>query len=266
VLPLDTPGVDHLDIVVPDPEASARFYMSVFNTKLHGQPFQGAIRYFILLADLPENRQAGYIAIGAANGRDTSIGHFCTSVFNYRQDTAAIRAAMIDRFDAAGFGTFSGGGGFGGIFADPDGIEIQFLPAPDVVVGAAVPSDLVPEGQGLVTPRRIDHVLLHVSNLEEAVRYYRVLYGPEAGHQHGPERAWFQFPDSRIILEQAPYAYGGTPEIAHFGIRVDPFDRIEVASRLTEIGAEVMESPDEPEVLRFRDLDGITLELIADRG
>ena len=30
------------------------------------QPFQGNIRYFILLGDLPQNRQVGYIAIGAA--------------------------------------------------------------------------------------------------------------------------------------------------------------------------------------------------------
>ena len=48
LLPLNTPKVDHLDVIVPNVEASARFYMSVFNTKLHAQPFQGGFRYFVL--------------------------------------------------------------------------------------------------------------------------------------------------------------------------------------------------------------------------
>lgn len=261
VLPLDTPGVDHLDVVVPDPEATARFYMGVFNTHLHGQPFQGATRYFILLSDLGPNREVGYIAIGAGNGREPAIGHFCTSVPDYRENSTAIMAAMAEQFRAAGFGEFSGGGGFGGIFADPDGIEIQFLPAPDVLVTAAVPSDLVEWNQGLVTPRRLDHVLLQVSDLDAAVRYYRILYGPEAGHAQGPDRVWFGFADSRIVLEEAPYGYGAAPKIAHYCVQVETFDRNAVAAGLTRLGAEVLESGDEPDVLRVLDPDGNTFEL-----
>ena len=68
-LPLDNLGLEHLDIVVPDPAASAKFYMRVFKTRLHQQPVRDTLRYFILLGDLPTNRQVGYIAIGAANGR-----------------------------------------------------------------------------------------------------------------------------------------------------------------------------------------------------
>jgi len=83
LLPLHTPKIDHLDIVVPDVAASARFYMGVFNTTLHAQPFQGGFRYFVLFGDLPEaTRQVGYVAIGESRGRPTSIGHFCTSVFD----------------------------------------------------------------------------------------------------------------------------------------------------------------------------------------
>ena len=85
LLPLNTPKIDHLDVVVPNVEASARFYMGVFNTTLHAQPFQGGFRYFVLFGDLPTNRQVGYLAIGDSRGRGTYIGHFCTSVF----DTAA---------------------------------------------------------------------------------------------------------------------------------------------------------------------------------
>ena len=66
VLPLNTPGLDLLDVIVPDVEKSARFYMGLFNTTLHAQPFQGGQRYFVLLGPLNEGREVGYIAIGDA--------------------------------------------------------------------------------------------------------------------------------------------------------------------------------------------------------
>ena len=67
-LPLENLGLEHLDIVVPDPAASARFYARVFRTTLHQQPVRDTLRYFVLLGDLPADRQVGYIAIGAAQG------------------------------------------------------------------------------------------------------------------------------------------------------------------------------------------------------
>jgi predicted enzyme related to lactoylglutathione lyase len=259
LMPISTPKIDHLDVIVPNVEASARFYMSVFNTKLHAQPFQGGFRYFVLLGEMPENRQVGYLAIGDARGRGTYIGHFCTSVFNYRRDSAAIFAALKEAVTKAGLGSITIGSGVGGIFSDPDGIEIQFLPAPDTVVTAAVPSDLVESNKGLVTPSGVDHVLLHVADLRRGVEFYRILYGQEATRESNPERVWFQIGDTRLGLEQA--RAGSKPHIEHFGIRVAAFDRAAVSAGLTKLGATVLPSPDEPGVLRFRDLDGIPLEL-----
>jgi hypothetical protein len=88
-LPLKNLGLEHLDIVVPDTAVSAKFYMQVFRTKLHQQPFQGNIRYFILLGDLPANRQVGYIAIGAGGTRPTSIGHYCALAERYDRNAMA---------------------------------------------------------------------------------------------------------------------------------------------------------------------------------
>ena len=156
LLPINTPKIDHLDVIVPNVEASARFYMSVFNTTLHAQPFQGGFRWLVLFGDLPENRQVGYLAIGDSRGRGTYIGHFCTSIFECRRDTAAIFAALGEAVANAGLGKLERSGGIGGIFSDPDGIEIQFLPAPDTLVTAAVPSTLVEPRKGLVTPRGVD--------------------------------------------------------------------------------------------------------------
>ena len=192
VLPLNTPGLDHLDVIVPDVEKSTRFYMGLFKTTLHAQPFQDGFRYFVLLAPLPsQNREVGYVAIGASRGRGTYIGHFCTSVADWRRDSAADFAAMKEQFRTAGFGEFQGGGGFAGTFTDPDGVEIQFLPAPDTLVTAAVPSDLVPGMQGMVTPQRVDHVVVQVSNLDRALDYYRILYGKETRREGN--RATFSF-------------------------------------------------------------------------
>lgn len=262
LLPLRTPGLDHLDVIVPDVEKTARFYMGLFKTTLHAQPFQGGQRYFVLLGPLPENRTVGYLAVGASRGRGTYIGHFCTSVEDWRRDSAAIFAAMKEKFGAGGFGEFNAGGGFGGIFQDPDGIEIQFLPSPDTLVTAAVPSDLVPGGQGMVTPLRVDHALLNVSDLKRAVAYYRVLYGKES--RHSGTSAVFSFRNgSRLLLEQASYVYGkAQTRIARYGIRVMPFDRAAVAKGIADLGGKVVS--DDGKVLRLRDVDGIELDLVTD--
>lgn len=262
VLPLDTPGLDHLDVMVPDVEKSTRFYMGLFRTALHAQPFQGGFRYFVLLGPLPQTREVGYIAVGDARGRGTYIGHFCTSVREWRRDSAAIFAAMKEQFASAGLGEFPGpGSGAAGVFKDPDGIEIQFLPSPDTLVTAAVPSDLVPAQQGLVTPQRVDHVVLHVSNLQRAVDYYRILYGRENSREGN--RATFTFTNgSRLVLEGTTYVYGSAQtRIARYGIRVAPFDRAKVTAGIAQLGGTVVN--DAPGALRLRDVDGIEVELVS---
>ena len=57
-LPLDNLGLEHLDIVVPDPAASAAFYARIFKAALHQQPVRDTLRYFVLLGDLPADRRA----------------------------------------------------------------------------------------------------------------------------------------------------------------------------------------------------------------
>jgi len=261
LLPLKTPKIDHLDVIVPNVEATARFYMGVFRTALHAQQFQGGQRYFVLFGDLPANRQVGYVAIGDSRGRPTAIGHFCTSVFDYRANAAAITAAVNAAAEMAGVGGLTGRGTIGGLFTDQDGIEIQFLPAPDTLVTAAMPSKLVEWNKGLVTPTGVDHVLLHVADLERAVRFYRILYGKEATRETSPARVWFVIGDTRLGLEQAPA--GQKPRIDHFGVKVAGFDRRVVSDGLTKLGAKLVQSPAEGDTLRFMDTDGNAVELIG---
>lgn len=262
VLPLRTPGLDHLDVIVPDVEATAKFYMGLFNTELHAQDFRGAKRYFVLLSPLDEDREVGYIAVGASNGRGSYIGHFCTSIHDWRRDGEAIMAGLTEQFAAGGFGEFPGSRGFGALFSDPDGIEIQFLPAPDTLVTAANPSDLVPWHQGLVTPHGVQSVLLRVRDLERALAWYGVMYGT---HAWTPDRsrAYFEFPESqtRLYLEQARYEFGQQPGIVLFGIKVDPFDRATVSAGVEALGGTVLPVPGNNELLRIRDPDGNIVQL-----
>ena len=254
-LPLKNLGLEHLDIVVPDTAISAKFYMQVFRTRLHQQPFQGNFRYFILLGDLPADRQVGYIAIGAGGNRPTSIGHYCSLAERYNRD------AVAREMEAAGYKTAQGSFG---MWPDPDGLELQLFQPPAGVVTAAVPSDLPVETNGLVTPLGLDHVMLNVRNIDASLPYYHFVYGKDVdgARQRNPERLWLNLKaDTRIGLQPAPA--GQQPRIEHFCIKVRPFDRDAVISGLKKIGAEVLASPDEAGVLRFLDNNRIMVELKA---
>ena len=82
-LPLANLGLEHLDIVVPDTAESAKFYMRIFKAPLHQQPVRDTLRYFLVLGDVPADRQVGYVAIGAASGRPAAIGHYCVLAGTY---------------------------------------------------------------------------------------------------------------------------------------------------------------------------------------
>ena len=256
-LPLANLGLEHLDIVVPDTAASAKFYMRIFKTPLHQQPVRDTLRYFIVLGDVPADRQVGYVAIGAANGRPASIGHYCVLARTY--GAQAFSAALA----AAGQPSAPTAAGPIGMWPDPDGLELQLFQPPAGLVTAAVPSTLETLKDGIVVPRGVDHVMLQVSSLEKSLPYYRALYGTAAERPKDSNgRVWFDFPQStRIALEQTT----GTPAISHYAIKVAPFDRAALARRLAELGSAVIPSPDEPDVLRFKDNYGITVELrVAD--
>jgi len=258
-LPLQNLGLEHLDIVVPDPAASARFYNRIFKSAVHQQPIRDAFRYFILLGELPADRQVGYIAIGAANGRPPAIGHYCSLAKVYD------RAGMAKQLEAAGYPGVRGNGGLG-MWADPDGIELQLFQPPAGLVTAAVPSTLDVKNDGLVTPIGLDHVVLLVNDVDKSLPYYRFVYGEGVvarGLQPSAGRVWLNLErNTRIGLEKVS---DGMPRIGHYAIKVAAFNRAAVVARLQEIGGKVLPSPDEPDVLRFADNNGITVEIISGR-
>jgi catechol 2,3-dioxygenase-like lactoylglutathione lyase family enzyme len=102
-----------------------------------------------------------------------------------------------------------------------------------------------------------------VADLEKGVRFYRILYGTESLRDRTTGRVWFQIGDTRLGLQQADA--GQKPHIAHFGIKVAPFDAPKVAAGLQALGARVTPTPYEPGVVRLTDPDGISLEVVAPR-
>jgi catechol 2,3-dioxygenase-like lactoylglutathione lyase family enzyme len=252
-LPLANLGVEHLDIVVPNPAESAKFYMRIFKAPLHQQPVRDTLRYFVVLGDVPADRQVGYVAIGAANGRPAAIGHYCVLAGTY--GAQAFSAAL----KAAGQASEPTAAGPIGMWPDPDGLELQLFQPPAGLVTAAVPSTLDTPKDGFIMPRGVDHVMLNVASIDKSLPYYRALYGTGAERpkdQNG--RVWFEFPkNTGIALEQT----GGKPAITHYTIKVASFDRAALTKRLADLGSAVIPSPDEPDVVRFKDNYGITVEL-----
>jgi catechol 2,3-dioxygenase-like lactoylglutathione lyase family enzyme len=252
-LPLDNLGLEHLDIIVPDTAASARFYSRIFKSALHQQPVRDTLRYFILLGDLPADRQVGYIAIGAAGERMPAIGHYCTLAKVYD------RAGMATTLQSAGYGV--AGAGPTGMWPDPDRLELQLFQPPAGLVTAAVPSPLEAVRDGIVTPRGVDHVMLRVTSLEKSLPYYRLVYGPSVERPRDANgRVWLQLAaNTRLGLEQA--AAGQPPAISHYAVKVAPFDRAALEARVREAGGRVVPAPDEPDVVRFADNNGIIVEV-----
>jgi catechol 2,3-dioxygenase-like lactoylglutathione lyase family enzyme len=256
-LPLDNLGLEHLDIIVPDPAASARFYSRVFKAPLHQQPVRDTLRYFVVLGDVPADRQVGYVAIGAAGQRQPAIGHYCVLAKVYD------RAGMASALQTAGFGVAAAGPT--GMWPDPDKLELQLFQPPAGLVTAAVPSPLEAQRDGLLTPRGVDHVMLRVTSLEKSLPYYRLMYGNAVERPRDKNgRIWLQLAgNTRLGLEEA--APGQMPTIAHYTIKVAPFDRGAFEKRLQELKVRVLPAPDEPDVVRFTDNDGIVVEVrVAD--
>ena len=252
-LPLENLGLEHLDIVVPDTAASARFYKRVFSSPLHEQDFRGGKRYFVLLGDLPPDRQVGYIAIGATNGRPVAVGHYCALA------RSADLTAIGKELAAAGYP--EPGGGFG-MIPDPDGLELQLFTLPAGLVTAATPSTLDVANDAPLMPLGLDHVLIAVGDRERALRYYRFLYGEgiESRDADVPERVWFNLArDTRIGIE--PVARGAARQFVRFGIKVAAFDSAAVAPLLRAAGAEILTVA--PSLIRFRDNFRLTLEVVA---
>ena len=246
-LPLQTSGLEHIGMTVPDQEATAKFYGMIFDPQLF-QERDPPPRYYVRLG-------TSYIAFGgfAANATNMQprIDHFCALVHDYKAQE--MRKALND----AGI---SMGQGPGGMASDPDGLRLQLLGAPGGLARTIMPSTRISTEEPPVLALGFEHIVLAVSDLEKSAEYYRKFFGMEASRSKRPARIWFAAARTKLGLQ--PVAAGEMPKVDHICIRVARFDRRAIAEKLKGLRAEIVSSSDEG-LLRFRDPHGITMELRA---
>src|SRR4029079_17172064 len=80
----------------------------------------------------------------------------------------------------------------------------------------------------------LDHVVVHVPDLEKSADFYRKFFGKESARDRSPERIWFTAARTRVGLEKV--ALGQMPHIDRFGIRVAAFNRPAVTRKLEAAG------------------------------
>jgi catechol 2,3-dioxygenase-like lactoylglutathione lyase family enzyme len=238
-LPLKTTGLEHLGTVVPDVAAAGKFYGRLFNPELFKEK-DPPLRYYVTLG-------VGYLALGSrANQAQAFFDHFCALVENY---DAPAMAEQLKR-DGLPAGRY-------GIIPDPDGIGLQLLGVPGGLAKTTEPAGRIVEGNALVQPEHLDHVVLRVSELERSLGFYRRFFGPETKSAGADSPAGFQVAGTRLVLEKA--AEGEPARIERVGINVRPFDKAAVSRELTQLGARV--STEGKHSLRFTDPFGLVIEL-----
>ena len=112
------------------------------------------------------------------------------------------------------------------------------------------------EGDALVRPRGLSHVVVQASDVDKSAAFYRKFFGAETVEEGG--RIAFHAAHTRWILESAPA--GSAPRIDRFAVNVAPFDPERTASALEALGARVVSAS--ATGLHFRGPDGLGVELL----
>jgi catechol 2,3-dioxygenase-like lactoylglutathione lyase family enzyme len=210
----------------------------VFNPMLYKER-EEPLRYYVTL-------DPGYIALGSRAGETRAfIDHDCALLRAYD------RAAMARRLETEGLpaGRF-------GVIPDPDGLGLQLLGVPAGLAGSTVRAGRLVDGEPLVRPRGLAHVVRYVADVERSAAFYRKFFGPETRTATGG--AEFRAAHTRGIVEPVPR--GEAPRIDRFGVYVARYDSEPVVRGLEALGARIV-SP-APERLHFRCPDGLGVELL----
>ena len=239
-LPLNTTGIEHFGMTVPEPEATARFYGRIFDGQLF-QEKDPPPRFYVKLG-------TGYLAFGGKPDVTASIDHFCTLIENYQPQE------MRKSLEAAGVTV--GAGPFG-MATDPDGLRLQLLRVPGGLAKTIIPAFRLSQEEALFEVVAPDHVMLHVSDLDHSAEHYQKLFGAPLSRTKKPDRVWFGAAKTKLGLELV--AAGEKPSIHHICLRVAGFERKAATEKLKH--ADIPSEVSEEGFLRFRDPNGLTMEL-----
>lgn len=243
-LPLQTTGLEHIGMTVPDQKASADWYGRIFDPQLF-QERDPPPRYYVRMG-------SAYIAFGGTSAANPAprIDHFCALVKDYKPDQ--MRAALEKAGIKMGAGRF-------GMPTDDDGIRLQLLPVPGGLAKTIVPSTRITTDPAAVEAIGLDHVVLTVSDLDRASSHYEKFFGSPLSKKS--DQVWFQVANTRLALE--PVASGAKPAIERLCFRIAGFDKKVTAGKLQKLQVETSSTRDH--TLRFRDPNGFTIELAGEQ-
>jgi len=240
-------ALDHLALAVDDTEKSVHFYASVFgNTVLKEKTNQ---RHYVKLGP-------NYVAMAPPGQGQASqaINHFCPGIVNF--DLAATKRAL-DRMGIA----YREATGVGLFVPDPDGTLVQLWTENswshlgETAAPAAIPS----QGEPLLRPTGIDHILVNVSDVEKSTAFYEKILGPIINPASRPRRTWFSGGGgNRLGLALA--GPGQKPGIDHYCLTA-PFDRASLEKAVEAVGAKIIQG-DVAAGIDFLDVNGIHVQII----
>ena len=248
LLPLNTSGLDHLSITVPDSQAAATFYGRIFDPQVFHER-TGVQRYYVRLG-------SAYLAFGPQANRTPYIDHIAAAVIDFPEadfGNPEIKAQIAAAGLAAPPGVLP-------MLADPDNLRLQLVNSTHGLFDTLMPGGRVTTEPPALIPVAIDHIMVSVSDLEKAAAHYRKLFGQEMARERSPERVWFRLADTRLGLEPAPN--GQKPAFSHFCVKVAGFDRTAAAKKLEKLGIHSEEGA-EKGALRFRDLHNLPVEVMG---
>jgi catechol 2,3-dioxygenase-like lactoylglutathione lyase family enzyme len=248
LLPLQTSGLDHLSLTVPDALEAAKFYGRIFDPQVFHER-TGVQRYYVRLG-------AAYIAFGPQATVTPYIDHIAAGVIGFVEadfGNVETRAELTAAGLAAPPGALP-------VLSDPDNLRLQLVNTTHGLFDTIMPGGRVTPEPAVLIPIGLDHVMLSVTDVDRSVAYYRKLFGSEeSGVRHSP-RVWFKLADTKLGLEAAPA--GQKPSFSHFAVKVAGFHRALVMARLEKLGV-IVEPGSEKGSLRFRDLHNLPVEVVA---
>jgi catechol 2,3-dioxygenase-like lactoylglutathione lyase family enzyme len=248
LLPLNTAGLDHLSITVPDSQLAASFYGRIFDPQVFHER-TGVQRYYVRLG-------AAYIALGPQPNATPYIDHIAAAVvdfveadFGKPEITAQITAAGL----AAPPGVLP-------MLSDPDRLRLHLVNATHGLFDTLMPGGRITTEPAALTPTALDHIMISVTDVDKSAAHYRKLFGPEERPASKDKRVWFKLAGSRLGLEPCPA--GSKPGFSHFSVKVADFNRATATARLQKLGIKV-EPGAEKGSLRFLDLNNLPVEVTA---
>ena len=122
-------------------------------------------------------------------------------------------------------------------------------------------------GDSLVKVNGIDHVVLHVKDIERSKQFYMEILGFEWRHElerPGFHMSFLSCGSQGLDLCEVPDGeiHGGS-ELNHIALRLVEGERDEVVARFASVGVEVFGRDNDPSTMYLDDPDGHRIQLLS---